>query len=255
MPFGYIPHSSPLKDFLLRLLGWPNVVRRLQAPALFEFLNLKHTDVVADLGCGGGEFSFEMAGRCRKCFAVDISISQKAQTSFRHAPNLHLASGSVLDLPFADNCFDKILLSSVLQMVGDDEKLLSECRRTLKSNGRLILSVPTDYVWVKSLNRLKGELKTLFKSQGKGYYTLAEIEKILNTAGFCILNTTYAPKNLGSLLCELWLYGCYRTGLPLYSQYYFVPLYPLAAFDPHLRFRSVKGNELIIHATKEVEHA
>ena len=92
------------------------------------------------------------------------------------------------DWPFALERFDKILLSSVLQMVEDDKTLLQECRRILKRKGTLVLSVPTEYVHLKRLNYFKSQLKKKFGALGKAYYDYNKVVGLLLNEGFGNLN-------------------------------------------------------------------
>ncbi len=53
-----------------------------------------------------------------------------------------LAAASALQLPFADNCFDKVICSEVLEHIPDYRAALSEIERVLKPGGLLCASVP-----------------------------------------------------------------------------------------------------------------
>ena len=248
MPFGYIPHKTPWKNALLRILGNPNMMRRIQAPVIMRMLNPQRDDFILDAGCGGGFFSYDIAKICR-CIGIDWNISKNLSFAMRKSPSVSYMKADVQNMPFKDGTFDKILLSSVLQMVEDDGALLKECYRILKEDGIFVLSVPIEYIYIKRLNELKDELIEKFGSRGKGFYEYDEIMELLQREGFEITETEYAPKKLGSSIYEVLLYFCYRAGLPLFHPFYFLLLYPLAYFD---RFGSKKqkGNEIIIKARK-----
>lgn len=49
------------------------------------------------------------------------------------------------NIPFPDNHFDGILSTQVLEHVIDDIQIISEMHRVLKSNGKIIVSVPFCY--------------------------------------------------------------------------------------------------------------
>lgn len=53
--------------------------------------------------------------------------------------------GSVMELPFADNVFDVVLCTEVLEHIPEPQKTLSEFFRVLKPTGHVILSVPFIY--------------------------------------------------------------------------------------------------------------
>ncbi len=152
-------------------------------------------------------------------------------------------------MPFASEKCDKILLSSVLQMVEDDKALLQECFRVLKRGGILVLSVPIGYIHYKRLNQLKPQLKEKFGSLGKAYYSYDEVVRLLETEGFKVLEAEYSPKRWGSFIFETTLLLWNRFGFPYSHPFLFPLLYPLAYFD---RFADKKqiGNEIIIKAKK-----
>ena len=86
MPFGYIPQNVKWKDLLFRLLGWPNTMRRLQAPVVMRMINSHKDDIILDAGCGGGNFTFEMAKHAKQCIGIDIRVSEKASSASRQCP-------------------------------------------------------------------------------------------------------------------------------------------------------------------------
>ena len=167
----------------------------------------------------------------------------------RKLPNLTCIKGDVQRLPFASGEFNKVLLSSVLQMVYDDRELLGECHRVLKNEGILVLSVPIEYVWFKRLNHYKPQLKEKFGALGKGYYHYDEVMKLLETAGFKIMETEYSPKLWCSLIWELLLFFWYHFQFPYSSPFIFAVLYPTAYFDKFAN-RKQKGNSVIIKAKR-----
>jgi len=248
MPFGYVPHKTVWKDLTLKVFGYPSLIRRIQAPVIMRMLNPQKDNLILDAGCGGGFFTYEIAKICR-CIGIDLNISERLSYAMRKLPSVSYIKADVQKMPFKDRTFDKILLSSVLQMVEDDEALLKECHRILKDNGIVVLSVPIEFLYIRKLNDLKDELSKLFGSNGKGFYRLEEVIELLERNEFEIMEMEYAPKRWGSFIYETSLYFCFSTGLPLFHSFYFLLLYPIAYFD---RFsnKSQKGNEVIIKARK-----
>lgn len=249
MSFGYVPHKIPWKNAILKILGNPSMIRRIQAPVIMRMLNPQKDDLILDTGCGGGFFTYEIAKIC-KCIGIDWNISKNLSYAMRKLPSVSYMKSDVQKMPFKDEIFDKILLSSVLQMVENDEDLLKECYRVLKKNGVLVLSVPIEYIYIKRLNKFKNELIKKFGSRGKGFYRYDEVIRLLQRAGFEIMETEYAPKRWGSFIYEIWLYFCYRAGLPLFHPFYFLLLYPVAYFDKFGSRNRKKGNEVIIKVRK-----
>lgn len=95
-----------------------------------------------DLGCGNGRFYELIKGKVNY-FGLDnsdelISIAQKKY------PEAVFRKGNVLDIPFPDNSFDKIFSIAVLHHIPSQklrEVFIKECKRVLKSNGLLVITV------------------------------------------------------------------------------------------------------------------
>ncbi len=238
-----------MKHVFLRIAGYPSLIRRLQAPVLIRMLAPKNNESILDLGCGNGIFTYEFSEKCDNICGLDQSINNDLALAAHFSPSISLIKGNVQYLPFKERTFDKILLSSILQMIDDDKKLLYECLRVLKDDGLLIVSVPLDYVYIKNLNKIKSDLNIKFGSTGKGFYRKQDIGFLLETTGFEIIEVEYAPKRWGSFVYELWLYLCYRSGFPLFHSAYFFLLYPIAYCD-RFEKKDKTGCEIIIKAKR-----
>lgn len=114
---------------------------------MFSFLptvTLNNQQKLLDIGCGIGQISLELKKRGLEVTGVDFSAA---------AVNKCLAQGlnaikSDVDkdgLRFADNSFDVVWVSDVIEHVFDPIFLLKETNRVLKKDGKLIFSVPNDF--------------------------------------------------------------------------------------------------------------
>jgi ubiquinone/menaquinone biosynthesis C-methylase UbiE len=211
-------------------------------------LDPKQDETVLDAGCGEGYFSREIAPKCRLCVGVDFAVNKcYFPLSSRHGKTVY-ASGDVQKLPFDSEAFDKVLLSSVLQVAKNDKDVLRECHRVLKDGGVLVLSVTTEYLYVKKLNCLKDVIKHKLGVLGKGYYSFDDVTRLLKSENFQILETEYSPKRLGSLMYELELSLWVRFKTSVLGYVLFPVFYFLSYFDEIVNGK--KGNELIIKARK-----
>lgn len=57
-------------------------------------------------------------------------------------PNLNVQKADVTKMPFEDESFDVILSNHVMEHIEDEEKFQLEMKRVLKSDGKIILTVP-----------------------------------------------------------------------------------------------------------------
>ncbi len=106
-----------------------------------------------ELGCGNGFQSALLAVLSKKIFATDLFREERKTHTLGlncagdlidklGIKNISLVSCSASALPFADNYFDFVFSSSVLEHINNRDLALSEMKRVLKPNGNLILIVP-----------------------------------------------------------------------------------------------------------------
>jgi SAM-dependent methyltransferase len=230
-----------------RIFGYRNLIRSIQQQTIFRMLNLQAGDLVLDCGCGDGYYLNSIVECKANPVAMDWGLPKGVVFLRNKQPKVPFLSADAQKLPFADSQFGKVLLSSVLQMVENDEELLCECHRVLGNSGVLVLSVTVDYRFFDTLNTAKPELKARFGVRGKGYYSLVEVKGLLEK-DFRISEVEYSPKLLGSLLYEAELYMWYRFRIPFLSSLIFPIFGVIAFFDRHLGGQV--GDELIIKAQK-----
>jgi ubiquinone/menaquinone biosynthesis C-methylase UbiE len=118
----------------------------------FAHFPLEAGDWVLDLGCGEGRhvISAYVAADVNS-FGVDLSLDDLRTTRDKfndfaepdnQAKSFGLSSANALQLPFADDSFDKVICSEVLEHIPDYRGALAEIRRVLKPGGLLCASVP-----------------------------------------------------------------------------------------------------------------
>ena len=107
-----------------------------------------------DVACGSGYGSAYLKKKGAS-YVVGDDISQDAidYASAHYAEdNLTFSQLEATDLPFPDASFDIMVSIETIEHVPDYRKFLSECKRVLKSPGKLILSTPNKS-FALSLNR------------------------------------------------------------------------------------------------------
>ena len=118
----------------------------------FKYFKLEKGDKVLDLGCGEARHVYaayehgdvDVIG-LDLCFK-DLSTGQQRYDAYIDKNNADksfaLVNGNALTLPFADNSFDKVICSEVLEHIPDFEGVLKEIQRVLKPGGLFCASVP-----------------------------------------------------------------------------------------------------------------
>jgi ArsR family transcriptional regulator len=96
---------------------------------------------IADLGCGTGAFTAELARSGAHVVGVDQSAAmlKVARRATRALPNVELHQGSLEALPLPDGSCDAALLLLVLSYVAAVEPVLREAHRVLAPGGRLVV--------------------------------------------------------------------------------------------------------------------
>jgi len=104
---------------------------------------------VLEVGSGNGNFLIVAAQHFPQIIGVDIGMRhlQIGRRRFidRGIPVPALACCCAECLPFPDGYFDLIVMSSTLEFVRDQEKVLSECVRTLAPGGMLYIQTVNRY--------------------------------------------------------------------------------------------------------------
>jgi ubiquinone/menaquinone biosynthesis C-methylase UbiE len=131
--------------------------RRVQT--IFEWLEPKASDRILDAGCGRGFYlKFIRHGSDASIAGLELELPfvriarHALEHDFEQPP---LVNGSLYDLPFPDNAFNKIIISEVLEHVPDDAGALRSLSRVLKPGGLIAITVPNaNYpFWWDPVNR------------------------------------------------------------------------------------------------------
>ena len=119
-----------------------------------DFVRRRHANIEAldprpgarllDVGCGTGYMLAELAGAVGAgghAAGVDLSddMLAAARDHCAGAPNVSIRKAGAEDLPFEDGAFDGAVSVQVFEYMDDMSPALRECRRVLKSGGRLVI--------------------------------------------------------------------------------------------------------------------
>jgi ubiquinone/menaquinone biosynthesis C-methylase UbiE len=121
----------------------------------FQHFPLQAGDRVLDLGCGEGRHVISVyLEQAVDAVGVDLSLRDLATTRDKFHEfvdktaqdrSFILSSANALCLPFADNSFDKVICSEVLEHIPDYQGALREIQRVLKPGGLFCASVPRSW--------------------------------------------------------------------------------------------------------------
>ncbi|HET7087081.1 MAG TPA: glycosyltransferase [Anaerolineae bacterium] len=195
---------------------------RRRVPILLDYLELQDGDQVFDCGCGMG-FYLMVMGKLRRLRLVGLDGDlERLHWAQRERVPAALSSGDILRLPFADESFDKVLMSEVLEHLGDDRHALREIYRVLRPGGIAAFSVPhANYpFWWDPINRVwtslggepfrSGPLVGIWSNHERLYRPGELIERI-QSAGFQV-EIAEETTHFSFPFCHFLVYG---IGKPL----------------------------------------
>lgn len=112
---------------------------------MLDSLDLRHGDVVADLGAGSGYFTFRIApkvGKTGKVLAVEIQEAMlntlRARAAATKATNVEVVRGSEIDPHLPLSGVDLVLLVDVYHELTYPFEVMSKVREALKTGGRVV---------------------------------------------------------------------------------------------------------------------
>jgi SAM-dependent methyltransferase len=119
----------------------------------FDRLDVGSGATVIDVGCGAGRHAFEAYRRGADVVAFDrdeaelrsVDTILRAMADTGEAPagaSAKVVLGDALKLPHADQTFDCVIASEILEHIPQDDAAIAELIRVLKVGGTLAVSVP-----------------------------------------------------------------------------------------------------------------
>jgi SAM-dependent methyltransferase len=160
----------------------------------FDKLGLEPGDKVLDVGAGFGRHVFECARRGADVVALDYAEDEVVQTRATLGAMVDegeiildrfkgVLRGDATKLPFADNSFDVVITSEVLEHIQDDVAAIAEMVRVLRPGGHFAATVPA---WMpEKINWMLSDEYHAPKSDGGHVriYSSTELSAKLRTAG------------------------------------------------------------------------
>ena len=142
---------------------------------------------VLDVGCGGGDLGFALQGKSCALTGLDLKLDRIDANRDCYQS---LEERDIEKQGFADEKYDVIVFSDVLEHLNDPEKVLDKSRKSLQPGGTVLVSLPNVAYLDNRLGLLKGNWnytdEGILDRTHLKFFTFSTAEKLLVSAGFRI---------------------------------------------------------------------
>lgn len=113
---NYLPLNNVILDFLSKIIGSTNLVKRFQANSLAKLFDKGGHGRLLDIGCGNGYLSFLLSENFEKVLGIDLKPNKHWKTVCDHAGNIEFKT--LNEYTHTSQKFDVLLLSEVMGETG-----------------------------------------------------------------------------------------------------------------------------------------
>lgn len=129
----YNIYFNPNKNnFILKILFSP-------LKFIVRGTNLKKGDKILDIGCGSGQFLYEMK-------ELGMNVQGVEPGDFNEEENkkykLNIKKADLIDAKYKKESFDLITINHVLEHLDNPHETLNEINKIIKTDGKLIIAIP-----------------------------------------------------------------------------------------------------------------
>jgi len=116
-----------------------SLVKRYETELILNLLSPKQGEIILDAGCGTGIFSLDILSSGAKVIGLDLSLPMlmRAEKKLKGFP-FQMVFADMLDLPFREGSFDKVVSVTALEFIEDGKAAVGELFRVTKREGRIV---------------------------------------------------------------------------------------------------------------------
>ncbi len=164
--------------------------------------NFSANSKILEIGCATGILSRYISDSDHDLTGVDISESM-IEAAQKNNPEISFHVADVNKLPFETESFDSVISASLLNIVSDRERALTEMVRVCKSGGTISILVP-----LVGFNDIKlNALKSLLQTTGFSFEALRTWHKLAPKMTVSEVSTLFEKLGLKTKKPETYLNG------------------------------------------------
>jgi ubiquinone/menaquinone biosynthesis C-methylase UbiE len=164
------------------------LVKKCEAELLLDLLRPSQGEIILDAGCGTGVFTLDFLSRGAKVIGLDISLPMLRRSREKAGGySFQSVLGDMLNLPFSENAFHKVISVTALEFIADGATAIGELFRVAQKGGCIVVATLNSLSpWAacrKSEAKQKESIfeKVLFRSPDE-LRSLAHVDGVIRTA-------------------------------------------------------------------------
>lgn len=148
------------RDDPIRFYHWPVIGRLYRRRIEMCLAECRRGARVLEVGFGSGVTFLNLHEMYAEIHGLDLTAATQDVSAVFAARGIatQLQNGDVLQMPYADQFFDTVLLISILEHLRPDRlaRVFQEIRRVLKRGGQVVYGVPVERPFMVFMFRLLG---------------------------------------------------------------------------------------------------
>ncbi len=117
------------------------LVKQYENQLLLDLLQPRRGEMILDVGCGTGVFTLNILGLGPRVIGLDISQPMLVRASQKTGKYpFRGVAADMISLPFANECFDRVVSMTALEFTADGKGAVSELFRVAKKGGVVVVT-------------------------------------------------------------------------------------------------------------------
>ncbi len=117
------------------------LVKKYENQLLLDLLQPRRGEIILDVGCGTGVFTLNILGLGTRVIGLDISQPMLVRASQKTGKYpFRGVAADMISLPFANECFDRVVSMTALEFTADGKGAVSELFRVTRKGGVVVVT-------------------------------------------------------------------------------------------------------------------